>query len=141
MRPAGSSPQHRRRRPPCRLGGGARGAPRGSPAAMHAGVHGGYTAAMHAGVHNARTSAPGRRGPGPGLDRPYAAFDVVAMVASTGGLRAYSRILSALPADFPAAILVVQQRDPRQPGLLADLLSRRTELRVQPAADGERLRP
>ena len=69
------------------------------------------------------------------------AFDVVAMVASLGGLRAYSKVLSALPADFPAAVLLVQHRDPRYAGLLPELLGRRTELRVRAAAHGDRLRP
>ena len=39
---------------------------------------------------------------------PQAAFDVVALAASAGGLTALSQVLSGLPADFPATIAVVQ---------------------------------
>ena len=66
-------------------------------------------------------------------------FDVVAIGASAGGLRAISQILAALPASFPAAILVVQHLDPRHRSLMADILSRRTTLHVEEAKEGTRL--
>jgi two-component system chemotaxis response regulator CheB len=69
------------------------------------------------------------------------AFDVVALVASAGGLAAISRILSALPADFPAAIVIVQHLDPRHRSLMAHILSRRTLLRVKQAEEGDCLSP
>jgi two-component system chemotaxis response regulator CheB len=69
------------------------------------------------------------------------AFDIVALAASAGGLRAISEILSVLPADFSAAIVVVQHLDPRHRSLMADILSRRTALKVKEAAEGERLNP
>lgn len=72
-------------------------------------------------------------------DRPY--FRVVAIAASAGGLRAISAVLTALPADFPAAIAVVQHLSPRQPSLMADILSRRIALPVTQAQDSEALRP
>ena len=72
---------------------------------------------------------------------PKAAFDVVALAASAGGLAALSAVLSALPADFPAALLVVQHLDPRHRSLMAEILSRRTTLRVKQAAEGDRLSP
>jgi len=40
------------------------------------------------------------------------AFDIVAMAASAGGLKALINVLSGLPQDFPAAIVVVQHLDP-----------------------------
>ncbi|NBH03318.1 chemotaxis protein CheB, partial [Amycolatopsis sp. SID8362] len=47
---------------------------------------------------------------------PVAAYPVrvpvVALVASTGGLDALSRVLGPLPADLPAAVLVAQHLDP-----------------------------
>ena len=52
-------------------------------------------------------------------------FDTVAIAASAGGLRALSEILAALPADFPAALVVVQHLDPRHRSLMADILARR----------------
>ena len=69
------------------------------------------------------------------------AFDIVAFAASAGGLNALSRVLSGLPPDFPVAIAVVQHLDPRHRSLMADILSRRTSLRVKEAEDGDHLRP
>jgi two-component system chemotaxis response regulator CheB len=69
------------------------------------------------------------------------AFDVVALAASAGGLKALSCVLAGLPADFPAAVLVVQHLHPHQPSLLADMLRRRTALRVEQAKEGEVVRP
>jgi len=66
-------------------------------------------------------------------------FDIVAMAASAGGLRTLSQILAALPANFPAAIVVVQHLDPRHRSLMADILSRRTALHVEEAKEGTRL--
>ena len=70
-----------------------------------------------------------------------AAFDIVAMAASAGGLTALSRVLAALPVDFPAVIVVVQHLDPRHRSLMADILSRRTPLRVKQAQEGEQVSP
>jgi two-component system chemotaxis response regulator CheB len=70
-----------------------------------------------------------------------AAFDIVALAASAGGLTALSRVLAALPADFPAVIVVVQHLDPRHRSLMADILSRRTPLRVKQAEEGEQVGP
>lgn len=72
---------------------------------------------------------------------PGAAFDVVAIATSAGGLRALRVVLSALPADFPAAVLIVQHLDPRHRSLLAEILSRCTPLRVKQAEEGDHLRP
>jgi len=72
---------------------------------------------------------------------PNAAFDVVAVAASAGGLKALSLVFSMLPPDFPAAVVVVQHLDPRHRSLMADILSRRTPLQVKQAAEGDRLRP
>ena len=72
---------------------------------------------------------------------PQTAFDVIAVAASAGGLSALSHVLARLPADFPAAVLVVQHLDPRHRSLMADILSRRTPLQVKQAEEGSRLRP
>src|SRR5213594_1590589 len=69
------------------------------------------------------------------------AFDIVALAASAGGLRALSQVLAALPAEFPAAIVVVQHLDPRHRSLMADILRRRTELAVVQASEGDRIVP
>ncbi len=67
--------------------------------------------------------------------------EIVALVASAGGLKAISVLLAALPADFPVPIVVVQHLSPRQPSLMADILTRRIALPVTQAEDGEALRP
>lgn len=72
---------------------------------------------------------------------PRAAFDVVAIAASAGGLRALTSVLSALSRDFPAAVTVVQHLDPRHRSLMAELLSRQSRLPVKQAEDGDRLCP
>jgi two-component system chemotaxis response regulator CheB len=66
-----------------------------------------------------------------------AAFDVVAICASAGGFSALRSLLSSLPADFPAAIVVVQHLDPRHRSLMADLLGRKVSLQVKQAAEGD----
>src|SRR5919197_4944657 len=72
---------------------------------------------------------------------PNAAFDVVALASSAGGLRALTLVLAALPRDFPAAITVVQHLDPRHRSLMAEILNRRTAVPVREAEEGARLQP
>jgi two-component system chemotaxis response regulator CheB len=78
---------------------------------------------------------------GSGADRILSpgAFDIVALAASAGGLKALSLVLAGLPAEFPAAIVVVQHLDPRHRSLMADILSRRTPLAVRQAEEGNLL--
>jgi two-component system chemotaxis response regulator CheB len=66
---------------------------------------------------------------------------VLALVASAGGLNALTRVLEPLPAELPAAVLVVQHQDPERASALADILDARTALRVSAARDGDHLRP
>lgn len=70
-----------------------------------------------------------------------AAFDVVALAASLGGIKALCQVLSALPPDFPAAIAIVQHQSPLHPSQLANILNRRTCLRVKEAESGDQLCP
>jgi two-component system, chemotaxis family, protein-glutamate methylesterase/glutaminase len=72
---------------------------------------------------------------------PAAAFDVVALAASAGGLKALSEVLSAIPANFPAALVVVQHLDREHRSMLAQILARRTSLVVKEAQEGDPLRP
>ena len=69
----------------------------------------------------------------------HAAFDVVALATSAGGLNALTQVLAALPADFPASVAVVQHLDPRHRSLLASILGKRTGLAVKEAQEGEKL--
>ena len=67
-------------------------------------------------------------------------FDIVAVAASTGGLDSLILLLEELPADFPAAVLVVLHRRPDQAHLLGDILRWHTALHVSYAQHGERPR-
>lgn len=68
-------------------------------------------------------------------------FFVVALAASAHGLDALTRVLSTLPADFPAAIAIVQHLSPKYPSRFAEILNRRTLLQVQEAEQGGYLNP
>ncbi len=69
------------------------------------------------------------------------AFDVVAIAASAGGLKALQEVLGGLGADFPAAVVVVQHLDPRHKSLLAEILGRSCRLNIVEAKAGDRLMP
>lgn len=73
------------------------------------------------------------------LESARDAFEIVGLAASAGGLHALNQVLSALPAEFPLPIVVVQHLDPRHRSLMAQILGRRTGLRVKQAEDGDRL--
>jgi len=68
-------------------------------------------------------------------------FDVVAIGASAGGLKALTTILSGLPGDLPVAILIVQHLDPRHKSLMADILQRNCKMPVKEAENGEQIKP
>src|SRR5690349_21757412 len=67
------------------------------------------------------------------------AYRIIGLVASAGGITALGEILSALPGDFPAAVVVVQHIWPRAKSHLAEILARRTVLRVKQAEEGDHL--
>ena len=79
--------------------------------------------------------------PGTSARFPGSAFDIVALAASAGGLQALSCVLAGLPASFPAATVVVQHLDPRHRSLIADILGRRTALKVREATECDVLIP
>ncbi len=66
---------------------------------------------------------------------------VIGMASSAGGLRALSQILSCLPFDFPAAILIVLHTIPTSRSHLVEILSRRTRLSVRQAVSGDHIEP
>jgi two-component system chemotaxis response regulator CheB len=70
-----------------------------------------------------------------------AAFDIVALAASAGGLNALTQIVSTLPAEFTGAIAVVQHLAPQHPSLIAEILNRKTVLNVKQAQEGDHLTP
>jgi two-component system, chemotaxis family, protein-glutamate methylesterase/glutaminase len=66
---------------------------------------------------------------------------VVALVGSAGGLRGFVRVLEELPADFPAAVVVVLHLQAEQPSMLAAILGRSSSMPVKQAEAGDRLAP
>jgi two-component system, chemotaxis family, protein-glutamate methylesterase/glutaminase len=64
---------------------------------------------------------------------------VVALAASAGGLHALERVLSTLPADLFAAVLIVQHLDATRPSHLAHILAQKSGLQVREAQNGEPL--
>lgn len=75
----------------------------------------------------------------PDLNHPVPPFHVVALAASAGGVEALSKVLSGIPADFPAAVLVVQHRTAQEPFQLPHVLSHHTMLMVEQARQGATL--
>ncbi len=72
---------------------------------------------------------------------PAVDFDVVVIGTSAGGLHAVGEVLQGLPADFPAAVVVVQHLLPERPSHAVPLLAEHSRLQIKEAADGDRLRP
>lgn len=68
-------------------------------------------------------------------------FEIVAIAASAGGLRALETILAAIEAGFPAPILVVQHLSRSRASLMAPILRRSTALAVNQAEEGEQILP
>ena len=70
-------------------------------------------------------------------ERHPGARDAVLVAASAGGLSALTELLSELPADFAAAVAVVQHIEPHHRSMLAEILGRSCPLPVRQAGDGE----
>lgn len=68
-------------------------------------------------------------------------YAVVAVASSAGGIYALIEFLGGLGADFPLPVLIVQHLDRRHRTVIADVLSRRTQLAVKLAEAGERIKP
>ena len=63
--------------------------------------------------------------------------DTIVIGASAGGVEALYKLVSALPANLPAAVFIVLHIPSNAPSLLPDILSRESRLRVTHAVDGE----
>jgi two-component system chemotaxis response regulator CheB len=68
-------------------------------------------------------------------------YPIVVLSCSAGGLAALETVLEPLPADMPAAVLVVQHMPPDAPSHLPAILGRATALAVKWAQDGDALSP
>ncbi|MAC48462.1 MAG: chemotaxis response regulator protein-glutamate methylesterase [Oceanospirillum sp.] len=68
-------------------------------------------------------------------------FDLVAIGTSTGGPMALQSVLTQLPANFPAPILLVQHMPAAFTGAFAERLNGLCNISVKEAEDGDMLRP
>jgi len=66
---------------------------------------------------------------------------VIGIGASAGGLEAYQNFLMAVPADSGHAFVLIQHLDPNHESMLAELLSRRTDMPVRQVTDGMVIEP
>jgi two-component system chemotaxis response regulator CheB len=85
-------------------------------------------------------SAPQAGGDGVSVIPP-GPVEVVAVAASTGGPPALQAVLTSLPGDFPAGIVIAQHMPPGFTRSFAERLNRICALKVSEAAGGERVRP
>lgn len=72
---------------------------------------------------------------------PSALKQIVGIGTSTGGPRALQQVLTALPADFPAALVVVQHMPPGFTKSLSQRLDLLGAIRVKEGEDGEPVVP
>jgi two-component system CheB/CheR fusion protein len=70
-----------------------------------------------------------------------AAFPIVGIGASAGGLEAFRQLLGALPIDTGMAFVLVQHLDPHHGSILAELLSEATPLEVSEVKGDVRVEP
>ncbi|MFD0992433.1 chemotaxis protein CheB [Tenacibaculum geojense] len=68
-------------------------------------------------------------------------FHVVGIGASAGGLEALKVFFDNVPADFNHALVIIQHLSPDYKSLMAELLSRNTDLPIQEAEDGMKVLP
>ena len=66
-------------------------------------------------------------------------FPIVGIGASAGGLDAFKKFFSAMPADGGVAFVLIQHLDPTRHSLTADLVGTYTRMRVVQAEEGMRV--
>jgi hypothetical protein len=70
-----------------------------------------------------------------------AVSQIVVIGSSAGGVNALSVLVSALPAEFPAPIVIAQHLDPSRPSHLEEIFAARSTLPVRTVSDTEPLAP
>ena len=92
----------------------------------------------------ARSKRAGRKSAGglaAGKSAESAAFPIVAIGASAGGLEVFRSFLDAQSPKSGMAFVMIQHLDPTHPSLMVELLSSHTSMIVVQAADGAALEP
>src|SRR3954469_9530880 len=72
-------------------------------------------------------------------ERPAAAFPIVGIGASAGGLEALEQFLRHVPQQSGMAFVVVHHMDPTRKDMLVELLQRSTRMPVRQAQDQLRI--
>ncbi|WP_341732510.1 chemotaxis response regulator protein-glutamate methylesterase [Microcoleus sp. EPA2] len=79
--------------------------------------------------------------PPPAIKNIKSQVEIVAVGASTGGPNALETVLSALPANFPVPIVIVQHMPPIFTKRLAERLAQKCQIRVEEGLTGGILAP
>ena len=69
----------------------------------------------------------------------HARYPIVGIGASAGGLEAFKEFFAHVPADCPAAFVLIPHLDPDHASILAEILQRSTSLPVAEATEGQRI--
>ena len=85
-----------------------------------------------------RFSGANRQDARRGANNP-SVFPIVGIGASAGGLDAFKKFFSALPAESGMAFVLIQHLDPTRESLTAELVGTYTRLRVVQVEDGMRV--
>src|SRR6266571_5144357 len=96
-----------------------------------------------------RRTSPGGPGREPGHGEPAGRDDLaedlearsqlVVIGSSAGGVEALSTLVSTLPTDFPAPVVIAQHLEPSRRSHLAEILARHSPLPVRTVGDREPL--
>jgi chemotaxis methyl-accepting protein methylase/nitrogen fixation/metabolism regulation signal transduction histidine kinase len=87
-----------------------------------------------------RKGSPKTRRPGAAAGGPRRAlFPIVGIGASAGGLEAFKKFFTAMPAEGGVAFVLIQHLDPTRRSLTADLVSTYTRMGVVQVEDGMRV--
>ena len=88
-----------------------------------------------------RQPAAAAAGPATTGALPGAAFPIVGIGASAGGLEALEQFMGRVPAGSGMAFVIVQHLDPTRKGIMPELLQRATTMKVVQVKDRTKARP
>ena len=74
-------------------------------------------------------------------DMPIRGYDLVVVGSSAGGIEALSTLVTTLPPDFAASLVIAQHLDPHYVSHLGEILARHTTLPVHSVTEQETLVP